>query len=117
LKKNLTAMTVLASLMSLTALATLLLAGGATATVRSVKTYVIPIGSWATVAGTGVYCKATDSTTHVPSFSCSLFQQTGSHLSARGDRYGTLVNANGVVVYKTNAAAVKYTFTKTYVNG
>lgn len=117
MKKNLTMTMIVASLMALAGLATLLLAGGAAATVRSGKIIEIPLGSYAHASGTDLYCKNTASKNNVHIFDCYVAQLKGSHLYIVGNRYQTLIADAGVEVDKSNAAGTRFTFTKTYPNG
>ena len=116
MKKNVTMTMIVASLMALAALATLL-AGGASATVRSGKIIEIPLGSYAHASGTNLYCKNTNSGNNVHIFDCYVAQLTGSRLYVAGNKYQAAIAALGVEVDKSNASSTKFTFTKAYTNG
>ena len=117
MKKNVTMTMIAASLMALAALATLLLAGGAAATVRSGNIIEIPSGSYAHGAGTDLYCKNTTSGNGVHIFDCYVAQLKGSHLYVAGNKYQAAIADLGVEVDKSNASSTKFTFTKAYSNG
>jgi hypothetical protein len=117
MNKNLAMAMIAASLVALSALATLSLVGGAAATVRGVRTIEIPLGSYAHAAGTDLYCEFADSSTGVPGFNCFASRQAGSNVHVGGNSYAVLIAAAGVVVDKSNASATKWVFTKTYANG
>jgi hypothetical protein len=115
--KKLTMAIIVASLMAVAALATLMLAGGAAATVRSGKLIEIPFGSYAHASGTDLYCKNTNSGNGVHLFDCYVAKQTGSHLYIAGNKYQAAITDLGVEVDKSNAASTGFSFSKGYSNG
>jgi len=115
MKKKLTLAASVVLLVTLGALGSLALAGGATGTtVHTVKTYEIPYGSYAHAVGTNLYCEYLNTSTGVPAFDCYVFQKTGSKLKLAGNHYAALIASGGVVVTKTNAAGTSFNFSKSY---